>query len=88
MIRMAQPVQPHRTIALTMVRQEPRKGSMRVKRKRAGWDNDDLRTRAGAVRNAIALIIRRIVAQIVLQYGQTEFGWGEREEMRSIWINM
>jgi predicted transposase YbfD/YdcC len=32
-----------RHIALNMVRQEPSKGSMRVKRKRAGWDNDYLR---------------------------------------------
>ena len=36
-----------RHIALNMVRQEPSKGSMRVKRKRAGWDNDYLRTVLG-----------------------------------------
>jgi predicted transposase YbfD/YdcC len=32
-----------RHIALNMVRQDPSKGSMRVKRKRAGCDNDYLR---------------------------------------------
>lgn len=36
-----------RHIALNLLRQEPGKGSMRVKRKRAGWDDTYLRAVLG-----------------------------------------